>query len=261
MNSSHNDTLAVQASSLTKYFWERKEFLKKTRITAVSNVNLQIHKGEIFGILGPNGAGKTTLIKMLCSLIVPDKGEAAVNGYTLRDENKLKASIGLILSNERSFYWRLTGRQNLEFFGTLYNMPARALKQKIDDILHLVGLDDAADVWFQNYSSGMRQRLAICRGLLHDPRVLFMDEPTKGLDPHFAGTLRAFIKAKLSREQGKTIIIVTHQIQDALEICDKIAVMDKGEIRVCGNTDELVSHEGSLYNLYNKITGCEKWNV
>ena len=256
MSLTNNGGYAIQAFSLTKHFWQRSGFLKKRKITAVDNLNLEVSRGEIFGILGQNGAGKTTLIKMLCSLVLPDEGSALIDGYNLiKDENKIKSSIGLITSNERSFYQRLTGRQNLEFFGTLQNIPPKILKQRIDEILYLVGLEKAANIWFQNYSAGMKQRLAICRGLLHNPDILFMDEPTSGLDPLAANKLCDFIKTQLSQSQGKTVIIATHQTQEAEKICDRIAIMHKGKIKACGRTSEIVSHEKSIYNIFVKIVG------
>lgn len=259
MSSTNNNKFAVQAIALTKHFWQRSGFFKKTKITAVNNVSFEINKGEVFGILGPNGAGKTTLIKMLCSLLLPDKGSALINGYDLaKDEKKIKSSIGLISSNERSFYQRLTGRQNLEFFASLQNIPSKILKGRMDEILHLVGLENAADVWVQSYSAGMKQRLAISRGLLHDPGILFMDEPTNGLDPLAANNLCNFIKQELSQKHNKTILLATHQTYEAEKICDRVAIMDKGGIKFIGRTSEILSSEGSIYNLFVKIAGREK---
>ncbi|UEC42610.1 MAG: hypothetical protein METHAR1v1_740008, partial [Methanothrix sp.] len=153
-------------------------------VTPVAGVDLLIRKGEVFGILGPNGAGKTTLIKILCTLVLPTAGAAKVNGYdVVRESGRVRDSIGLVTTDERSFYWRLTGRQNLEFFASLHNFYSDDGREIVEELLEVVDLKDAADVRFLNYSAGMKQRMAIARGLLNDPAVLFMDEPTRSLDP------------------------------------------------------------------------------
>ncbi|MBU1695076.1 MAG: ABC transporter ATP-binding protein [Verrucomicrobia bacterium] len=200
-------------------------------LTAVDGVSLEIKPGELFGLLGPNGAGKTTLVKMLCTLILPDGGRAEVNGYDLSDEARVKASIGFVSGEERSFYWRLSGRQNLEFFAALHGLSAGEAKQRIHHLAEWLELGEFLDRRFDRYSSGMKQRLGIARGLLNDPQILFLDEPTRSLDPTSAGHLRDIVK-QLVRERGHTVVLVTHQLREAEDLCDRIAIMHKGRLRV-----------------------------
>jgi ABC-2 type transport system ATP-binding protein len=238
---------SIETHDLTKRFALQKGFTDflmhpfgKDAITAIEKVNIKIGKGELFGILGPNGAGKTTLIKLLCTLILPTEGTAYVNGYNIaEDSGKVRESTGFITADERSFYWRLTGRQNLKFFASLHNFYSRDAQKKVDELLNIVGLKNRADDKFLSYSAGMKQRMAIARGLLNDPEVVFMDEPTKGLDPGAAQNLRGFIKERIVKEQGKTVFLSTHHLGEAEQLCDRIAIIDEGEIRVIGSPEEL----------------------
>jgi len=212
----------------------------------VDGVDLLVRRGEVFGILGPNGAGKTTLIKILCTLILPTGGEARVNGFDVEKESgRVRESIGLVTTDERSFYWRLTGRQNLEFFASLHNFYSDDARNMVDELLGVVDLKYAADERFLNYSAGMKQRMAIARGLLNDPAVLFMDEPTRSLDPGAAQNLRNFIAEEIVRERGKTIFISTHNLEEAEELCDRVAIFDDGRIKVVGSPDELKENLGN----------------
>jgi ABC-2 type transport system ATP-binding protein len=213
--------------------------LSREQVMAVQDASMAVEQGELFGLLGPNGAGKTTLIKLLATLIVPTAGTARVNGCDLREESKIKASIGLVAGDERSFYWRLTGRQNLEFFAGLSGFSTHEAAHSIEKVLELVGLADRADERLQIYSTGMKQRLSIARGLLHDPPILFMDEPTKSLDPTATCRLHRLIKEDLVGRQGKTVLLTTHRLEEAEELCDRVAIMDKGRIRACGTLAEL----------------------
>lgn len=181
-------SFAIETINLCKKYSNKTalNIFSKNRdeMLSVDNVNLSIKKGELCGLLGRNGAGKTTLIKMLSTLILPTTGAARVNNFDiLTEDTKVRSSIGFISSDERSFYWRLTGKENLRFFASLQNIMPGEAGEKIEYFLSLVGLDGKGDVKFQNYSGGMKQRLAIARGVLHDPDILLMDEPTKGLDP------------------------------------------------------------------------------
>lgn len=247
---------AITTKNLTKYFFHRKGIFRKHKFLAVNSVNLAVSKGEVFGLLGPNGAGKTTLIKMLTTLLLPSEGEVIINGFNLDETEKIKKCIGLIYSSERSFYPRLTARQNLDFFAALHNIPLNLARKRIDELLELIGLKDNADVWFEEYSSGMKQRLAIARGLLNNPEIIFMDEPTKGLDPLEAHRFRKFIKDFLVKEQKKTIFLATHQLDEAEEICDWIAIIHLGEIRLCGSVEEIIGSEmRTLYDLFLEAVG------
>lgn len=217
----------------------------------MDRVDLTVEEGELFGLLGPNRAGKTTLIKLLCTLIAPTSGTARVNGYDLREEEKIKASVGLVTGDERSFYWRLSGRQNLEFFASLHGLSSRQRRRKVGEVLELMGLEEVADERFQTYSTGMRQRLSLARGLLNDPKLLFLDEPTKSLDPVATRHLHDFIKNELVGRRRMTVFLTTHRLEEAEQLCDRVAIMDKGRIRACGTIAELrrMLRQGRHYTL------------
>lgn len=225
-------------------------FKKRKWVKAVQDVSLDIEEGELFGLLGPNGAGKTTLIKLLCCLVLPNSGTAQVFGHDiLKEEAAVKKIVGLVNAEERSFYWRITGRENLQFYASLYHLSQKQAKKRIDGLLNLVELADKADVRFHNYSTGMRQKLAIARGLLSEPQVLFVDEPTRSLDPISAQAVRRFFKEKVVGG-GKTVILATHNLSEAEQLCDRLAIMDRGRIIAQGTVKEL----RSLFQTYH---GCE----
>ncbi len=257
---------AIETIRLTKTFVAPRGLADLVRrrpaiggITPVDGVDLSVRKGEVFGILGPNGAGKTTLIKILCTLILPTEGIARINGFDLEEESgRVRESIGLVTTDERSFYWRLTGRQNLEFFASLHNFYSDDAKNMVEELLGVVDLKYAADERFLNYSAGMKQRMAIARGLLNDPSVLFMDEPTRSLDPGAAQGLRDFIKEEIVKERGKTIFISTHNLEEAEELCDRVAIFDDGRIKVVGSPADLKASLGDgskLSDVFLHYTG------
>lgn len=205
---------------------------RKKEITALNDVNINVKKGELFGLLGPNGAGKTTLIKILATLILPTSGDAYVGGYdVLRDGKNIRRIIGYVINEERSFYWRLTGRQNLKFFAKLNNIGNHESEDRIQRLIDFMGLKEDADRMFKDYSTGMKQKLAIARGLITNPGVILMDEPTRSLDPIMSNHLRQIVREKLVEEGGKTVIFATHDLHEAQEICDSIAIIDKGQIK------------------------------
>jgi ABC-2 type transport system ATP-binding protein len=207
----------------------------------VEAVNLEIKDGELFGLLGPNGAGKTTLIKLLCCLVIPNSGTAQVFGRDIvKEEQAVKKQVGLVSAEERSFYWRLTGRENLKFYASLYHIPRQQARKRINELLDLVGLADEGDIRFQHYSTGMRQKLAIARGLLSEPRVLFVDEPTRSLDPVSAQAIRCFLKEKVV-DEGRTVVLATHNLSEAEQLCDRLAIMNHGRINALGSVQELRS--------------------
>lgn len=215
-------------------------FKKGPVIKAVDRVNIKIKKGEIFGLLGPNGAGKTTLIKMLCTLIFPTHGKAYVNGFEIvKNGHKVRRSLGLVTGEERSFYWRLSGRQNLKFFGALHNMEPEEINRKIDYLVELLDMQEYMDNRFNEYSTGMKQHLAIARSLLSDAKILFMDEPTKSLDYPSANKLRKFIKERIVGQDKRTVFFTTHILKEAVDFADRIALMDKGQIKALGTVPEL----------------------
>jgi ABC-2 type transport system ATP-binding protein len=195
---------------------------------AVDGVTFTVHEDEIFGFLGPNGAGKTTTINMLCTLLRPDAGSAKVNGFSVIDEQAaVRRSIGLIFQDQ-SLDEQLTGRENLRFHAMMYDLTRETFQERVDDLLAMVELSDKADDLVRTYSGGMKRRLEIARGLLHHPRVLFLDEPTLGLDPQTRRHIWDYLR-KLRREKGVTMFMTTHYMDEA-ENCDRIAIIDHGKI-------------------------------
>lgn len=225
----------IRLENISKSFvertWKSVLFRKGRRVQALDDVSLSVHEGEILGLLGPNGAGKTTLIKILATLVSLDSGSGSIAGLDLEKQaHQIRHKIGLVSTNDRTFYWRLTGRDNLLFFATLYNMHGRYREQRVDVLLDIVGIRDKADFRFMSYSAGQRQRLAIARALLADPDVLFLDEATSSLDPIGARKLIQFTKNTLAREQKKTLIWCTHNLNEADELCDRIVILYKGRV-------------------------------
>lgn len=243
--------VAIETHDLTKLFKSRdgnsegRSFLfnrKEPRMMkAVDHLDLEIREGELFGLLGPNGAGKTTLVKVLCTLLPPDEGEAFVNGFDVaREQMDVKRSIGALFSvGERGAFWRLNGYSNLEFFSAIYNVPKSKRHERIMEVLDFVGLKDKAFERYQRYSGGMKRKLALARVLLPDTPILLLDEPTVGLDVISSRTLRDFIKNDLSRKAGKTVLYTTHYIEEASQICDRIGILNRGKLIACDTPDAL----------------------
>lgn len=220
-------------------------------VRALHEVCLSIAQGDCVGILGPNGAGKTTLLKLIGGLLYPWQGSVTVDGHDARRENrKAREKVGFVLNEERSFFWRLTGRQNLEFFGSLNDLSGRAARSRIGELLHLVGLDDASDTRVSDYSCGMRQRLSIARGLLADPEVLILDEPTKSLDPIGAEDLRRLIAQEVRSRGNKTLLIATHQSDEAETLCNRFCILKAGRIIEHSSMDRVSGHPGGLEAYY-----------
>jgi ABC-2 type transport system ATP-binding protein len=210
----------IEVNNLTKNFGD---------FTAVDDISFNVKKGEIFGLLGPNGAGKSTTLRMLSTLSRPTKGTATIGGYdTVKHDTEVRNLIGIV-SEKMIIYNRLTAKENLWFFGSLFNIPKDTLTKRIDELLELVNLTKWKDAQVGTFSTGMRQRMNVVRALLNMPQVLFLDEPTLGLDPQSSVEIRDFIK-KLNQEQGTTVIITTHMMVDADLLCDRIAIVDHGKI-------------------------------
>jgi len=212
----------------------------KAMFTAVNGVDLQIQHGEIFGLLGPNGAGKSTTIRMLCTLLEPTSGTAHVNGYDIvKQANDVRRSLGTVLAGERSIYWKLTGRENLEYFAALCHIPAAIAKKRVEELIERMELKDRANELVEKYSTGMRQRVAIAKALLARPPILLLDEPTLGLDPQAARNLRELI-AQLKQE-GHTILLTTHYMEEADLLSNRIGIIDTGKI-IALDTPEGLKH-------------------
>jgi ABC-2 type transport system ATP-binding protein len=207
-------------------------------VEAVRGVSFEIAEGELFGLLGPNGAGKTTTIKMLITLLIPTSGHARVLGYdVVKDAREVRKRIGYVFGGDRGLYERLPAIDNLRYFAELYGVPPREQRPRIDELLELVGLKGREKEKVEGYSKGMRQRLHIARGLIHDPPVLFLDEPTIGVDPVGARELRGTIAALA--QAGKTVLLTTHYMFEADALCDRIAVISEGEIVAEGTPRDL----------------------
>lgn len=214
---------------------------------ALSDVNLSIQHGELFGLLGPNGAGKTTLIKILTTLLSPSSGRAWVVGLdVVRDSHKIRPRINMVSGGEASGYGLLTVRENLWMFAQFYGIPSRVANQRIQMLLEMIGLADRANTKCSDLSTGLRQKMNIVRGFLTDPEVLFLDEPTLGLDVNAAREVRAFIRHWMRENPQRTILLTTHYMVEAEELCDRVAIINAGRILACDTPENLkqqVQHE------------------
>lgn len=246
---------------------------KKNYIQALNKVSLKVYRGEVFGLLGPNGAGKTTLIKILCTLVLPDGGEAYVNGYSLlKESSKVLRNLQAVLGDPRGFDWRLSARQNLEFYAALHGLPKDFASKRINELLEFTDLAGRAGDMYQRFSTGMARKLQLCRALLLDTPILLFDEPTAGLDPPSAVNFRHLLKEKLAKSEARTIFITTHNMWEAQSMCDRVAIINKGEIIACDSPenlrryvkpektyvfifDETVENSESLKSFLNKVEG------
>ena len=258
---------AIQTINLTKQFKTKAPTSPKTLLSrkkpapfiAIDNLNLNIKKGELFGLLGPNGAGKTTLVKMLCTLLPPDKGTALINGYDIvKQQMNVKSSLGTLFSvGERGFFWRLNGYRNLEFFAAIYNVPRPKRQKRIMEVLKLVGLENNAFDLYQKYSGGMKRRLSLARTLLPDPAIMLLDEPTTGLDVISSRNIREFIKSTICEECDKTVLYTTHYIEEAAQICDQIGILNRGHLIALDTPSKLIEkikQEERIFFVLENIT-------
>ncbi len=261
----HGSDGFIVVSRLTKVFHPLQLRLRSFRpvrrqppVCALRELDLTVRRGEILGLLGTNGAGKTTLLKIIATLVLPTAGRVTVDGFDVaREADPVKAMIGLGSSDERSFYWRLTGRQNLEFFAAFQGLSHQAACDRIEQLREQLGLE-ALDRPFGLYSTGMRHRLAIARALLRQPQILLLDEPTRSLDPLAAGALHRLIRDTLVAQMGCTVLLATHNLQEAEELCDRIAVLHEGRLVGCGTLGELRQQSGrhttTLAGLFAHLT-------
>lgn len=246
----------IEVSSLRRVYTSTVgTFRRKTKeIVAVEDISFTVQKGELFGLLGPNGAGKTTMVKMLTTLLLPTSGTARILGQDIvQDAQSLRRRIGFVFGGERGLYWRLSGLDNMRYFASLYHMEPDVAQKRIPNLLDLVGLADRAQERVEGYSRGMKQRLHIARALLHDPEVLFLDEPTIGLDPVGARELRGMIRNL--QGEGKTILLTTHYMYEADFLCQRIVVINKGQIIAAGSPDQLKHHVQDLSVIEIEVFG------
>jgi ABC-2 type transport system ATP-binding protein len=203
-------------------------------VRALDDVNLSVSAGQFFGLLGPNGAGKTTLIKILVTLLLPSSGRALVDGFdVVKEAQDIRRRISMVSGGESSGYGILTVREQLWMFSQFYGLPGRVARQRIDDLLAVMGLAQDADKKVYNLSTGMRQKMNLCRGLVSDPKILFLDEPTLGLDVGVARDVRAYIRRWLNENPEKTVLLTTHYMSEADELCDQVAIIDHGRVVAC----------------------------
>jgi ABC-2 type transport system ATP-binding protein len=250
----------IEVNQLTKVFRPARGIARwlsaspiLREIHALSDVSFHVEQGEIFGLLGPNGAGKSTLLKVLATLLRPDGGEVRIGGLdVVRREAQVREKIGLVYSDERSFYWRLTGRQNLLFFGALFNLTGKPLHKRICELSQLLEMETFLDQRYDVYSTGMRQRLSVARGLLHDPEVLLLDEPTRGLDPGASTYLMEALRSLADRKRV-TVLMITHRLPEAKSLCDRIGILRQGQMTCMGSLDEL-RHSLKMLGRYSFFT-------
>jgi ABC-2 type transport system ATP-binding protein len=226
-----SEDVVIDVKGLVRKYQSNSGILhqNKKETVAVDHIDLEVKRGELFGLLGPNGAGKTTTIKVLTTLLLPTEGSVKILGYDIvKDSMEVRKHIGLILGGERGLYYRITARQNLRYFADLYGVPMSIRDKRIDEVLAMVNLTDKADTRVEDFSRGMKQRLHIAKGIIHDPELIFMDEPTMGLDPQAAREARQLTKDLIA--SGKTILLTTHYMFEADELCDRIGVITRGKI-------------------------------
>ena len=234
-----SEKITVEASELKRTFQT-----KSGPVEALNGVSLEVHEGEIFGVLGPNGAGKTTTIRILSTLLLPTSGWARVNGFDVATEpEKVRRVINMASGAEKAGYDFISARTNLWFFSQLYGIPSSIANKRIDELSEMLGLTKYLDRKFYALSTGYRQRATIARAFINDPRVVFLDEPTIGLDVMTAMNIRTFLKAQ-AKENGRTVILATHNMAEAESICDRVAIIDRGKIIATGSPDALKRNLG-----------------
>ena len=240
--------MVIKTEGLTK---------KYGKITAVEGLNLEVKEGEIFGLLGPNGAGKTTLISMLCTILKPTSGRAWVNGFDIvKESGKVRKSIGIVFQ-QPSVDDLLTGRENLAMHNLLFGVPRSIRKQRIDEVLSIVNLEKRADDLVNTYSGGMRRRLELARGIMHHPKILFLDEPTLGLDPQTREHIWEYI-VNLAEKERMTVMLTTHYMEEAEQLCDRVAIIDYGKIVALDSPDTLKNKiAGDVVKIKQKIRDIE----
>jgi ABC-2 type transport system ATP-binding protein len=239
--------------------WVFSPFSRRKSHTALRHATLEIQAGDRIALMGPNGAGKTTLLKLVGGLLFPTEGEIFVNGSsTLANNAAARKSVGFVFNEERSFYWRLSGLQNLEFFGALDNLSGTHLRERIRYLIRLVGLEGAANKAVSGYSSGMKQRLALARVLIAEPEVLILDEPTRALDPVACDEMVQLLLADIQCSSSKTLLIATHRPEEAATLCNKVMVIDGGRVKAFDSIAELTSSGTTILDHYRRCMSPER---
>ncbi len=240
--------LAVETKDLTRVFKAKRKLLRRRKsedreeasVTALDRVDLEIRDGELFGLLGPNGAGKTTLIKILATLLLPTSGTAKVAGYDVaKDTLPIRAKINMVSGGESSGYGLLTARENVWMFSQFYGVPSHIAKARVDEMFHTFGLWDKRNAKVRTLSSGQRQKMNMIRGFVTDPDIIFLDEPTLGLDVNASRVIRDYVKDWVRKTKGKTVLLTTHYMMEADVMCDRLAIIDKGRILAVDTPDNL----------------------
>jgi ABC-2 type transport system ATP-binding protein len=239
-------SIVVQAQNLEKRFVVARPLYEqvlsplaaKKTICALKGVSFSINSGEILGIVGPNGAGKTTLLRILANLLEADGGRIKLSGQELNSDPRIRTHIGYVSSDERSFFWRLTGRQNLEFFARLYGISGPLAGKRIAKLMSLFAIEEKADQLFRDYSTGTRKKFALARALVHQPKVLLLDEVTNSLDSDSSQSAKSLVRKYISAEHGRVGVWSTHRFEEINEVCDKVLVIDKGYVRFFGNASD-----------------------
>jgi ABC-2 type transport system ATP-binding protein len=242
----------IEVRNLTKIFLSRR-----AKVTAVDDISFDVNKGEIFGMIGPNGAGKSTIFAMMATLIKPTRGSIKVAGFDVdKEDDRVRPVIGIV-PQQYSLYSDLTARENLELMGNLYDVPRKIMKERIEYYLKLVNLEAQADRFTGRFSGGMKQRLSVISAVIHDPEIIFWDEPTTGLDPQ---TRQAIWKlARKFNTEGKTLIFTTHYMEEADKLCDRVAIMNVGKLVALDTPENLkkTSNSVSLEEVFIHLTGAE----
>ena len=243
--------VAIETRDLVRIFKPPRKLLRRKKnpdrngepegpVTALDHVTTQIREGELFGLLGPNGAGKTTLIKILCTLLLPTTGQAWVAGYDVaKDPFPIREKINMVSGGETSGYGLLTARENIWMFSQFYGVPSKVAKDRIDELMHTFGLWDKRDAKVRTLLSGQRQKMNMIRGFVTDPEILFLDEPTLGLDVNASRVIRDYVKDWARKRKGKTVLLTTHYMMEADQLCDRIAIIDHGRILACDTPENL----------------------
>jgi len=252
---------AISIRAVTKRFPARRSWkqvlrqpLRREYTTALSRIDCEVHRGEFFGLLGPNGAGKTTLFKILATLVLPDEGSVHVEGRSASaDPAGVRRLVAPVIADERSLHWRLSAYENLRLFAVLQGAGGSALPRRVTELLEIVGLNGVGPQMVGTFSSGMKQRLLVARALIAAPRVLLLDEPTRSLDPITARDFRTFLREELVDRRGCTVVLATHNTEEALQLCDRVAILNRGRLLATGTPATLKEEFGDeRYRLWTR---------